>query len=158
MANVCRNDAVFEVSVALLCGAILHANADGEKSWGVISCRDALGAFDPRSEAWCGRDGVPHRFTFDEAEARARRMTGSSHDGESYSALEIPSRPIRATVGPFAVAGSPPGSAFACLTWGTGPGDVIETGDNSAFGAACAFVDLVGVEAADRALRDLSEV
>lgn len=153
-----RSDTVFDVAAAILTGAILHATADADKAWGVICCGEALGAFDARSDAWCGRDGVPHRYTFEEAEDRARRMSGSSHDGTAYSALEIPSKPTRATVGQCARAGLPPGSSFACVDWTSGPGEPVECSDDSAFGAASAFIDLVGPEAAERALRDLSQV
>jgi len=147
-----RFNAVCEVAAAVSMRAILHASADTENAWGVLCCGQALAAFDPRSDAWVGRDGIPARFTFEEAELRARRLSGSSFDGTAYAALEIPSKPIRATVGPMAEAGAVPGSRFACIDWTSGPGTEIEAGDASAFGAAVAFVELVGADAASQAV------
>lgn len=145
---------VFDVCVALGAGRILHScsEADPEKTWGIVDCGSALGYFDTRSEAWHGVNGVPHRFTREEATLRALRISGSSHGDGICEALEIPSKPTRATVGPMARAGSAPGLFFCCVDWTAGPGIAIETGDGSAFSAAVAFVELVGKPGAYSAL------
>lgn len=140
------HEAVFEAAVALLAGKVLRGvEADagaGEGAWGVISCRAALGAFDARSDAWCGRDGIPHRYASrEEAELRARRLTGSSHDDAGYQALEIPSKPRLVMAGRHCSA-TEPRLVFECVDWTNGPGDVVAVG--SAFDAARAFVLLMG--------------
>lgn len=139
-------EAALEAAVALLRGQVLRGvEADagaGEGAWGVISCRDALGAFDARSDAWCGRDGIPHRYpSREEAELFARRMTGSSHDDTGYQALEIPSKPRLVMAGRHCAA-TEPALLFECVDWTNGPGDVVAVG--SAFDAAQAFVALMG--------------
>lgn len=139
-------EAVFEAAVALLSGRVLRGSeADagaGEGAWGVISCREALGAFDARSDAWCGRDGIPHRYpSREEAELHARRMTGSSYDDTGYQALQIPSKPRLVMAGRHCSA-TEPRLLFECVDWTNGPGDVVAVG--SAFDAARAFVALMG--------------
>jgi hypothetical protein len=137
--------AVFDAAVALLTGRVLRGcEADagrGEGAWGVLSCRGALGAFDARSDAWCGRDGIPHRYSREEAEDRARRMSGSSYDDSGYAALEIPSKPRLVMAGRHcsAVGDS---LCFECVDWTDGPANVVTVG--SAYDAAAAFVALMG--------------
>ena len=140
-------EAIFEAAVALIGGRVLRAaevdvgHGDGG-AWGVISCRDALGAFDARSDAWCGRDGIPHRYASrEEAELHARRMTGSSYDDTGYQALEIPSKP-RLVMGGRHCSASTELLLFECVDWTNGPADVATVG--SAFDAAQSFVALVG--------------
>ena len=147
-----RFDAVFDIAVALSKGLTLNStvpNLGGE--WGVVSCRDALGAFDAKSDAWVGQGdarGFPSR---EAAEEWARRASGSSYDGMGNEALEIPFVPaVSATVGPIHRAVGP--VSFGCIDWSVGPGVEIETGDDSAFGAAVAFIALVGHEAAIESL------
>ncbi len=159
---------ISDVAAVILRGEILQAGTDSDdaKQFGVVHTLRALDVFDATADGWCGRDGIPHRWTEEEAEKFARGMSGSSHDGTAYAAMRIPTRPIRATVGPFAVAGQEPGSRFACIDWTSGPGLVVEVAhavpyidpslgpdhlyedDYSAFGAALAFVRLVGERAA----------
>lgn len=163
---------VFDVCAAISRGAILHGSVTpnfGE--YGVIRCSDALDALsgDPCADAWvgaCKRSGSPAaRFSREDAELRARGMSGSSWDGTAYEALPYPEKPLRASVGPHAVAGESPGSRFACFDWTSGPGEMVlashafrrnlETeieADWSAYGAAVAFVGLVGVDAARASL------
>jgi hypothetical protein len=137
---------VHEVAVALLAGralrgAELTGDPEATGAWGVIHCDQALGAFDARSDAWCGRDGIPHRFTREEAELRARRLSGSSHDGSAYSALEIPSKPRIIIAGRHCLA-TDDSLRFECVDWSSGPGEPVAVGD--AFDAAAAFVALLG--------------
>ena len=137
-------EVIFEASVALLAGKLLRgveSQRSGSESWGVIDCDMALGAFDARSDAWCGSDGIPHRYTREEAELRARRLSGSSHDGTAYCALEIPERPRVVMAGRRC---SVTGEAldFECVDWTNGPADVVTSG--SAFDVAQAFVALMG--------------
>lgn len=143
----------FEVAVALLRGDILRGGevASG-KAWGIIDTTLALGAFDARSDAWCSdRDGIPHRYTLEEAEARARRLTGSSHDGRTYCALEIPERARQAAAGRHCAAlGS---LQFECVDWSNGPARELAVG--AAFDAAIAFVGFVGEREAHAALSRL---
>ena len=138
-------EAVHEVAVALLRGRVLRGvEADagrGDGAWGIIDCSQALGAFDARSDAWCGRDRIPNRFTREEAERRARAMTGSSHEDTGYQALEIPSRPRVVMAGRHCSA-TDDRLQFECVDWTNGPGDVVTVGD--AFDAARAFVALIG--------------
>jgi hypothetical protein len=144
MANTYQT--IHDVAVALLTGRVLRGaeltgDPEATGAWGVIHCDQALGAFDARSDAWCGKDGIPHRFTREEAELRARRLSGSSHDGSAYSALEIPSKPRIIIAGRHCSATD--GSLrFECVDWSTGPADVVAVGD--AFDAAAAFVALLG--------------
>ena len=145
----------FQVSAALLAGKVLRADEPvGDGAWGIVDCSLALGAFDARSEAWCGRDGIPHRYTREEAEARARRMTGSQHEGEGYAALEIPARPRSVQAGRHCSAVDP-ALAFECVDYTNGPGDVVAAG--SAFDAARAFVSLVGERLAYAAIYQQEE-
>lgn len=137
---------VFEASVALLSGKVLRgAEAEegrGEGAWGIVSCEQALGAFDARSEAWCGRDGIPQRYpSREEAELYARRLTGSSYADYGYQAMEIPGRPRLVMAGRHCSATSA-GLQFECVDWSDGPASVIAVG--SAFDAAQAFVALMG--------------
>lgn len=139
-------EAAFEAAAALLRGQVLRgAEADagaGEGAWGVIDCRHALDAFNARSDAWCGRDGIPRRWsTYAEADKWARGMTGSQYEGEGYQALEIPSKPRIVLAGRHCAA-TEPGLLFECVDWTNGPGDVVAVG--SAFDAAQAFVSLMG--------------
>lgn len=145
-------DTVFEVAAALTLGRVLNATAANlGGNWGVVRCADALGAFDARSEAWCGKGDDRSFPSREDAELWARRMSGSSWDAAAYEALEIPVVPALAiTVGPIHCAIGP--VAFGCIDWSSGPGVAIETGDESAFGAACAFIDRVGHQRALAAL------
>lgn len=145
-------DTVFEVAVALTRGRVLNAAvASLGGKWGVVRCADALGAFDARSEAWCGRGDDRSFPSREDAELWARRMSGSSFDDSAYEALEIPVAPARAaTVGPIRQAVGP--VTLRCIDWSSGPGVEIEGGDDSAFGAAIAFIGMVGHEVAARAV------
>lgn len=139
-----RYGAVLEASVALLRGQVLRgseAERSGNDAWGIVDCSLALGAFDARSEAWCGSDGIPHRYTREEAEARARRLTGSQHEGEGYAALEIPTKPRLVMAGRHCAAGLD-ALLFECVDWTNGPAVIVVVG--SAFDAADAFVALMG--------------
>ena len=111
---------------------------------------------------------VPDGFVVvKEAHEHARRLTGSS-----VAATYTAERAARATVGHFAVDGLPRGSRFACLDWSQG-GTVVEVSERSkravneiwgvdfeevyehdwsAYGAALAFVRLVGEGQAEAAL------
>lgn len=138
--------AIFEASVALLSGKVLRgAEAEagrGEGAWGIVSCEQALGAFDARSEAWCGRDGIPHRYpSREEAELHARRLTGSSYADYGYQAMEIPERPRLVLAGRHCLA-TGEGLLFECVDWSDGPPNVVALG--AAFDAAEAFVALMG--------------
>lgn len=139
-------DAIYEVSVALLRGRILRASEverSGEGAWGVIDCNHALGAFSAQSGAWIERcnDGVPARFSREEAEEIARRRTGSTYEGHAgYSAVEIPGRPRLVMAGRHCSATER--LLFECVDWTNGPGDVVAVG--SAFDAAAALVALIG--------------
>lgn len=143
-------DAVFDVCVALQRGETLRGGQEpGAPAWGIIDCEQALGAFDARSPAWHSDvDGVPHRFTREEAEDRARRLNGSSWDGRVCAALELPERPRSATVGTYHRA-TDTELQFACLDWSNGGTDIAI---GSAFDAAYAFVGFVGERAAYRAV------
>jgi hypothetical protein len=132
---------VHEVAVALLAGRVLRATEQDDGAWGVIHCDMAIGAFDARSDAWCGSDGIPHRYTREEAELRARRLSGSSHDGSAYSALELPSKPRIVAAGRHCSA-TDETLRFECVDWSDGPGNPVVVGD--AFDAAFAFVSLLG--------------
>jgi hypothetical protein len=136
---------VFDAAAALFSGRILRGSeADagrGDGAWGVISCDEALGAFDARSDAWCGRDGTPHRMSREEAELRARRLSGSSHDGAAYCALEIPSKPRLVMAGRHCSAISDQ-LTFECVDWTNGPGEIVAVGD--AYDVAAAFVAMMG--------------
>lgn len=163
-------DAIEAVAVALLRGAILRVMPAPDEAWGVIDTRHALVALlgDLTSDGWVrgtGPDSPAKRFSREDAETCARRLTGSSACGTVYEAVEMPPA-TRATVGHFAVAGEEPGSRFACVDWTSGPGEVVVPeqhvpranawgfldddyeDDWSAFGAALAFVRLVGARAA----------
>jgi hypothetical protein len=149
--------AVFDAAVALLAGRVLRGSEveDGRGeggAWGVVSCNQALGAFDPRSEAWCGRDGIPHRWDTYEAAAKwARGMTGSSYEGNAYEAMEIPSKPRMVIAGRHCSAVDD-SLSFECVDWTNGPGDLVVVG--SAYDAAAAFVALLGERITHAALSD----
>lgn len=145
-------ETVFAIAAALTAGRTLNATAAslGGK-WGVVCCRDALGAFDAKSDAWCGHGDDRSFPSREDAEQWARRASGSSYDGAGYEALEIPILPALAvTVGPILCAVGP--VAFGCIDWSAGPAFEIETGDASAFGAAVAFIERVGHDRAEAAL------
>jgi hypothetical protein len=148
---------VHDVAVALLAGRALRGGDDSEATgdWGVIHCDMALGAFDARSDAWCGQDGIPHRFTREEAEERARRLSGSSHDGSAYAALEIPSKPRIVMVGRHCSA-TDVALRFECVDWTNGPAELVVAGD--AFDVASVFVSLLGERLSIAALSDAVEV
>lgn len=147
-------DTVFAVAAALTLGRTLNATAAslGGKR-GVVCCREALGAFDAKSDAWVlsnGRD-IARWDSYEDAAENARRRSGGSHDDFGYEALEIPALPALAvTVGPILCAVGP--VTFGCIDWSTGPAVEIETGDTSAFGAAVAFIERVGHDRAEAAL------
>jgi hypothetical protein len=138
-------EAIFEASVALLAGKVLRGEeAAGNGSWGVIDCNHALGAFNARSGHWVERcnEGYPARFSREEAEETARKLTGSAYEGHAgYSAVEIPERPRLVMAGRHCSA-TEAGLLFECVDWSDGPADVVAVG--SAFEAAAAFVALMG--------------
>ena len=137
-------EAILEASAALLRGQVLRgaeAERTGTGAWGVVDCSKALGAFDARSDAWNGSDGIPHRMSQEDAETWARRLSGSSHFGTIYCALEIPEKPRLVMAGRHCEA-TDPRLSFECVDWSNGAPDVVAVG--SAFDAAAAFVALLG--------------
>lgn len=151
------------VAAAILAGVILHVpeHAANPELFAVYA-EDGSPILSNGRDVWI--------TTHEHAADYARRMTGSSWNGAVYEAR--PRKPVAATVGPYAVAGELDGTRFACLdwtqagtpveshhvvprlvemTWGWDREDTYEA-DTSPFGAAVAFVRLVGEELAEAAL------